>query len=392
MELTQDVSIGFVGTYPPTVCGIASYTASLVDAIVDDGTAGNRIGVVSLTDGSGDGTGLPWVFSHRIGDRGSLRIATRLLDTHDIVSIQHEFGIFGGRDGEEVIDLLSGLSVPTALTLHTVLKNPTHHQRWIVDRICDLAERVIVMSETASDRLIGRYGVDPDRVSVIPHGVAPEFAGPPLTGGDRPLILTWGLIGPGKGLEWAIQGLAELKDVDPLPRYLILGATHPQVRRESGESYRDSLVALAAGLGLQGMVEFDDRYLDRKTLAEFVRGADVILLPYESEEQVTSGVLVEAIAAFKPVLATPFPHAVELLPSGAGVVVPYAAPTEIGDALRRMLGDPSLMASMTQRARGLAADWYWPAVGRRFAGLMAEMVEVSQLDRISSRDRRRVVG
>ena len=310
---------------------------------------------------------------YRTGNRASLRRATRILDRFDTVSIQHEFGIWGERDGVEVLDFMSRLSVPTSVTLHTVLREPTQSQHAIMEGIRDLAERVVVMSQTASARLVDRYGVDPSRISVIPHGADPEFGGPSLVTGDRPLILTWGLIGPGKGLEWAIEALTEIADMKPLPRYLIAGATHPQVRKETGETYREGLKALVKDLGLGSMVEFDDRYLDRRTLARLVRSADVVVLPYESDEQVTSGVLVEAVAASKPVVATRFPHAVEVLTDGAGSVVPFGEPHRIGEELREILSDRPARELMGLRARQLATDWYWPTVGERFVETMSNV-------------------
>ena len=373
MKNDPTASIGFVGTYPPTVCGIASYTASIVEAVADQRNPRRRVGVVSLIDRNVGTTGAPVVFHHRTGDTGSLDGAIDVLNSFDTVSIQHEFGIFGGRDGSEVIDLMEGLTVPTAVTLHTVLNEPTENQRDIVERICDLADRIIVMSETASVRLVERYGVDPDQIGVIPHGVDDEFAGRSRATRDRPLVLTWGLIGPGKGLELAIEACASLVDMNPQPRYRIVGSTHPQVRQHAGESYRQSLMSLATRLGVGDMVEFDDRYLDRKALARMVRSADVVVLPYESVEQVTSGVLVEAIAAAKPVVATPFPHAVELLTGGAGVVVPYGEPATLGAALRGLLSDAEEMALMAKRARRLAEGWYWPAIGQRFVTMMSQL-------------------
>ena len=156
---------------------------------------------------------------------------------------------------------------------------------------------------------------------MVPHGATASLAGPSLAHGTRPVVLTWGLIGPGKGLETAIEALAALRDLRPLPRYIILGRTHPKVRLAQGDTYRDGLVALVHDLGLDDVVEFDGRYLDIDSLTLAVRQADIVLLPYESTEQVTSGVLVEAIAAGKPVVATAFPHAVEMLGTGAGLVV-----------------------------------------------------------------------
>lgn len=389
--MTSTPSIGFVSTFPPTVCGIATYTASLVAAI-EDRAPGIQTGVVGLSNSPSSQTPSSVAMHHRTGDHASLRNATRILNHFDSVSIQHEFGIWGDRDGVEVIDFMSRLAVPTAVTLHTVLREPTQNQRTIMDGICDLADRVVVMSQTASTRLVESYGVDPSRISVIPHGADPEFGGPSLVAGDRPLILTWGLIGPGKGLEWAIEALGELVDMKPLPRYLIVGATHPQVLKETGEAYRDSLKTLVEDLGLGSMVEFDDRYLDRRDLALLVRSADVVVLPYESDEQVTSGVLVEAIAASKPVVATRFPHAVEVLNDGAGSVVPFGEPHRIGEELRRVLSDRPARELMALRARQLATDWYWPTVGERFVETMSAIATARKPSTVLAPDRQHATG
>ena len=392
MSPGSDPSIGFVSTFPPTVCGIATYSASLVEALAGVvGEPTRRLGVVRLSDGIAGDAGAPVVFHHRTGDHTSLRTATSILNTYDTVSIQHEFGIFGGRDGIEVLDLISCLDVPTAVTFHTVLREPTAHQRMIMERLCDFAERIIVMSETASRRLVDRYHVEPGRIAVIAHGADPEFAGPSLVSGDRPLILTWGLIGPGKGLEWAIAAVADLVDMNPLPRYLIAGATHPHVRRESGESYRESLKSLVQDLRLGKMIEFDNRYLSRADLARLVRSADLVVLPYESVEQVTSGVLVEAIAAAKPVVATSFPHAVELLSGGTGSVVPFGDPECLAGELRQILSDRPTRLLMAQRAQQLAREWYWPTIGERFAARMSE-IATSDLHAALTLDRQRAAG
>lgn len=373
MEIGRlDVSIGFVSTYPPTVCGLASYTASLLNAVAHDRPSRYGLGVVGLADEPRRG-GRDEVFLHRRGDASSLATAARVLNKYETVSIQHEFGIFGGPDGAEVIDLMSRITVPTAVTFHTVLDQPTASQRMIVDQLAERADRMVVMSETASERLIHRYGIEPTEIEVIPHGADALFAGPSLVTGNRPLILTWGLIGPGKGLETVITALGGLVDLEPRPRYMVAGATHPNVRAASGESYREGLVSLVQRLGLEDLVEFDDRYLDRETLARLVRSADLVVLPYASADQVTSGVLVEAIAAGKPVIATSFPHAVELLSGGAGVVVPHGDPAALGAALRRLLNDRNLTTQMAHRARLLADGWYWPTIGQRFGTMMADM-------------------
>lgn len=375
-------SIGFVSTYPPTVCGLASYTASLMDAVAGDRGSRSGLGVVGFHDATVPFLEPPSVLRHRIGDVASLRRVTSRLNSYDTVSIQHEFGIFGGSDGEEVIDLVRGLTAPTAVTFHTVLDKPSPRQRVIVDALVAHANRVVVLSTTAARRLAHRYGVDPRRIETIPHGADARFAGPSLATGDRALALTWGLIGPGKGLEAAIEAFATLTDIDPMPRYLIAGATHPNVRHTDGETYRQGLVALARRLGLSGLVEFDDRYLDREGLARLVRSADVVVLPYQSREQVTSGVLVEAIAASKPVIATRFPHAVELLEGGAGITVAHGDTAGMSAALRLLLTDRSVRTGMEANARRLADGWFWPAIGRRYGRLMTEMA-----DEAATRDR-----
>jgi glycosyltransferase involved in cell wall biosynthesis len=234
-------------------------------------------------------------------------------------------------------------------------------------------ERVVVMSDTAYRRLVGGYDVDPAVVRVIPHGAGPGLGGPSLVCGVRPLVLTWGLIRPGKGLELAIEAFASLKDLDPLPRYVVLGRTHPKVLASRGDEYRDWLIGRVHELGLGGIVEFDDRYLDVDALAVVVRGAHVVVLPYESTEQVTSGVLAEAVAAGKPVIATAFPHAVELLGTGAGIVVPHGDPVALAVALRQVLTDPARAVAMTAEARRIAASLYWPAVADRYHRMAAKL-------------------
>lgn len=374
----QDATIGFVSTYPPTVCGLASYTASLVNAVAGDRRSRFGLGVVSLTDRSHAANTPDVVFHHRPGDPASLDTAIRILNSYESVSIQHEFGIFGGPDGEEVIDLISELTVPTAVTLHTVLDDPTRNQRVIIDRLVQHADLMVVMSRTAAERLTARHGVDSGRIAVLPHGTHVPLAGPSLVAGDRPLVLTWGLIGPGKGLETAIEAFADLVDLDPRPRYRIAGATHPNVLRAEGESYRQGLVSLVDRLGLGDLIEFDDRFLDKKTLARMVRRADLVVLPYESVEQVTSGVLVEAIAASKPVVATRFAHAAELLSGGAGLTVPHADPGALSGAIRRLLTDRPLMAQMAREAGRIADGWDWPTIGHRFGTMMSQVAEAAR--------------
>ncbi len=364
-------SLGFVSTYPPTSCGLATFTAALRGAIAGRRGSDDGLDVVSLGDDELQSRRPEVVHEHVNGDRSSLEGAIDALNATDVVFVQHEYGIYGGQDGAEVLDLVANLDVPAVVTLHTVLDNPTQRQKDILEKIVDLTEQTIVMSDTALQRLEDRYDLDGQKVRVVPHGATASLAGPSLAHGTRPVVLTWGLIGPGKGLETAIEAFADLRDLRPPPRYIILGRTHPKVRLAQGDTYRQGLVALVHDLGLDEVVEFDGRYLDLDALTLAVRQADVVLLPYESTEQVTSGVLVEALAAGKPVVATAFPHAVEMLGTGAGLVVPHAEPEAMAEALRRLLTEPVLAAGMATTAGSIGATLHWPAVADEYESIAA---------------------
>lgn len=367
-------SIAFVSTFPPTSCGLATFAAALRGAIADGRSSDEGLGVVSLVDARLGRRRPDFVHEHLNGNGASLVRAIEAINAHDAVLVQHEYGIYGGPDGREVLDLLSGLTVPAIVTLHTVLNQPSPSQRSILERIVALAERTIVMSETANRRLINGYQVDPAKVRVVPHGARVSLGGPSLAQGSRPVVLTWGLIGPGKGLEMAIEALAGLRDLEPLPRYIILGKTHPKVQASQGDAYLEALVARVHHLRLDQVVEFDGRYLDTNALSVAVRQADLVLLPYESTEQVTSGVLVEALAAGKPVIATAFPHAIELLGGDAGIVVPHGDTNAMTIALREVLTHPAQAVRMAAEAKAIGSRLYWPAIARRYDRMAANLI------------------
>jgi glycosyltransferase involved in cell wall biosynthesis len=369
-----DLSVGFVSTYPPTECGLATFTFALVNAIASERGSKADLGVVSLADESVPAN-LPEVeFVHINGDRTSADRTIDVLNTFDVVVFEHEYGIYGGPDGVEILELVAGVTVPTVVNLHTIPTKPTSNQQMILESLVAETDRTIVMTQGAAERLNSQYDVNPDKVGVIPHGANPNLAGPRVSPGDRPIALTWGLIGPGKGLERAIKSFASLKDLDPLPRYIILGRTHPKVRAAHGDDYLEGLKGLVEELGLGEIVEFDGRYMDTDSLIETIRGVDMILVPYDSKEQATSGVLVEAIAAGKPVIATAFPHAIEILESGAGIVVPHDDPEAMTRALRRLLTDSSAANEMAHVAESIASTLFWPVVASSYETLFAELV------------------
>jgi len=368
-------SFGILSSFPPTACGLATFTAALASGLAANGA---DVGVVRVVDDACAQTPQ----SDRVvgelinGSRRSLSASSDLLNEFDVAVIQHEYGLYGGTDGEDVLEVIGGLHIPSVVIAHTILTNPTPHQRSVLSEVAALADRTVVMTDAARVRLCDHFDVDASKVTTIAHGAAvpARRVVPGRTG--RPVILTWGLIGPGKGIERAIEAMRTLHDLPMRPRYLIAGRTHPKVLAAHGESYRLDRIAQAERHGISSSVEFDDDYRDVATLTALIQSSKVVVLPYDSKDQVTSGVLVDAIAAGRPVVATAFPHAVELLSSGAGLVVDHDDPDAMALALKRVLTRPELAASMAAEASRLAPSLGWSVVAGEYLhvgkGLLSE--------------------
>jgi glycosyltransferase involved in cell wall biosynthesis len=368
-------SFGILSSFPPTACGLATFTAALAS-----GLAANHaeVGVVRVVDEARPQTPR----SDRVvgelvnGSQHSLSTSSDSLNQFDVAVIQHEYGLYGGADGEDVLEIIGGLHIPSIVIAHTVLRNPTPHQRSVLNEVVALADRTVVMTEAARVRLCDGFDVDASKVTTIAHGAAvpARRVVPDRTGG--PVILTWGLIGPGKGIERAIDAMRTLHDLPMRPRYLVAGRTHPKVLAAHGESYRRARIEQARRHGISSSVDFDDDYRDVATLTALIQSSKVVLLPYDSKDQVTSGVLVDAIAAGRPVVATAFPHAVELLASGAGLVVDHDDPDAMARALKRVLTRPELAASMAAEASRLAPTLGWSVIAGEYLhvgqGLLSE--------------------
>lgn len=369
---------GFLSTYPPTRCGLATFTESLAAAMVgpNDPDA-SIIRVLDVPVGRPPAlVGARSVITADLiaGDSASFIAAIDAMNNCDVAIVQHEYGIYGGRDGDEVVEVLKRVETPCIVVLHTVLASPSEHQRQVLNEVCELAVAVVVMTEKAREILLTTYEVAQAKVSVIPHGVPIWATDSSRRRQDRRRILTWGLISPGKGIEWGIRAVAGLADLTPAVHYIVAGQTHPKVLAYAGESYREMLSALVDDLGLNDSVTLDGRYLDAPQLADLVGGADVVLLPYDSRDQVTSGVLVEAIAAGVPIVATGFPHAVELLAGGAGIVAAHEDPTSIANALRTVLTVSGVAERMHLAALREAQETSWPAVASQYRALAERLV------------------
>ncbi|WP_327008299.1 glycosyltransferase [Dactylosporangium sp. NBC_01737] len=364
----MNTSFGLLSTYPPTQCGVAAFAGALGTAL-SAAPGVDRVGVVRVVD-SPTFTDRPEVIAHlQANAAGSSEVAAAALDRHDVVIVNHEYGIYDGNDGDGVLDLLHRLRSPSIIVLHTVKRRPTPHQQWILETVASLAGAVVITTESARKRLHETYTVDPAKVHVIPHGALVQPAIRTVSSSGEPMVLTWGLLGPGKGVEWAIVGMREVRHLSPRPRYVISGQTHPKVLAEEGESYRLGLYKKVRAFGVADLVRFERSYADPSALARLVDRADVVVLPYDTTEQVSSGVLHEAVAAGKPVIATPFPHAVELLGTGAGLLVPHRDGAAIGAALKRLLTDPDLVAGMRAEALRRTAGADWDTIATRYTAL-----------------------
>ncbi|MEY4365971.1 MAG: hypothetical protein RLZZ305_1315 [Actinomycetota bacterium] len=361
----HQVSVGILSTYPPTQCGLATFASALANGLRRCGVT--EVGVVACGDDESVNSA-PGVVG-RLVPRDALSVsrAAQILNRYDVVVVQHEYGIFGGEDGDEVLEVMKRLQRPVITTLHTVPLQPSTHQRRVLESVVANSDAAVTMTAIARQRLLASYAVDSSRVVTVPHGATiPNPVAP--TSDSSPLVLTWGLLGPGKGIEWVIDALALLRDEVPV-RYVVAGQTHPKVRATDGENYRHMLERKVRKHGLENLVTFDAEYRTLGSLMRLVSRASCVVLPYESIDQITSGVLVDAVAAGRPVIATAFPHAIELLSDGAGILVPPRNAEAIARAVRRVATDQVALRSMAARAAALAPMHNWVSVANSYRNL-----------------------
>ncbi len=382
--------IGVLSTFPPRQCGIATFSADLI-AGLRDAPGVDAVEVIAVTNGDEFTYPPPVVATISQEVRADYGRAARLVGRLglDVVMIEHEFGIFGGRDGEFLLSFTDELAVPYVVTLHTVLSSPSPNQDAVLRELCRRAAAVLVFTDTAR-RMVTTAGIaDPDRVHVVPHGAPPEItrlaesAGThrviPLEGvpgvgpsdtRDRFVITSFGLISPGKGIETTIEALATLVDRHPDVLLVVAGRTHPEVARRHGEEYRLTLESLVRRHGLERHVSFDDRFLSIDELADLLAATDLFVTAYRSPEQIVSGALTFALAAGCPVVSTPYRYAQDLLASGAGRLVPFDDAEALADSIAELIEHPERLAAMRAEARQVGRALSWPAVGRSTAEIL----------------------
>ncbi len=374
-----------VSTYPPRACGIGTFAADVRAGLL--GVSGvERADLVAVVNepSSPQRRGLLATIAQAV--RGDYVRTARMLGrlNVDVVLLQHEYGIFGGRDGEYVLSFSSNLSQPLVVTLHTVLSEPTPHQAEVLTRLCADSELVIVMTETAQRLLVSSGACPEEKVRVVPHGAPSRLSARAASGpdgrfsgayaemGDRFLLSTFGLISAGKGLETVIDALPAIVEQHPEILYLIAGRTHPDVARREGERYRVTLERRVYELGLADHVEFDDRFLALEELSDLLAATSVFVTPYHNREQIASGALTFAIAAGCGVVSTPYWYAQDMLASGAGTLVPFDDPPALATAISDYIEHPERLAAARAESRRIGSGLAWPSVAEATAAVLHE--------------------
>jgi glycosyltransferase involved in cell wall biosynthesis len=366
--------IAFIGNYLPRECGIATFTTDLCTALGSE-YGHERLFAIPVNDPDSH-----YEYPDKVRleleqeDIASYERAADFLNFNgnDLACLQHEYGIYGGTAGRHVLALLRRLKMPLVTTLHTVLREPDPDQRLVLEEIAQLSDRIVVMSELAAQMLREVYSVPGGKIDVIPHGVPdlpfmdPNYFKDRFGTEGKSVLLTFGLLSPNKGIENVIRALPAIRAKHPNVVYLVTGVTHPHIRRREGERYRESLVALAAELGVSSHLILDNRFVSAEELVEHVGAADIYITPYRQEAQVVSGTLAIALGAGKAVVSTPYWHARELLAEKRGLIVPFDNPEAIAEAVLGLLENDAERHAMRKRAYLYSRGTTWPKTAQAY--------------------------
>lgn len=388
----RPLRVAFVGNSQPRRCGIATFTTDLERAVHAQAQVADTA-IVAMCDPGGN---YAWPRSVRFcihqDNAQDYRTAADLINRggFDVVCLQHEFGIYGGAAGNLVLALIAALNVPLVTTLHTVLSEPTPAQRVVMNAILAHSARVVVMAKMGRTILTRVYGADPARIVVIPHGIpdAPfetaERAKRHLGFAGHRVILTFGLISPGKGIEMMIEAMPAIVAASPDAKYVIMGATHPHLLRDAGEAYREGLMARVAALGLGDHVVFINRFVDGPELLEHIAMCDVYVTPYLEAAQMTSGTLAWSHGQGRPVVSTAYWHAAELLADGSGVLVPFCDPDALGAAVIALLCDEPVRLAMARKAYAASRPTTWARTADRYVDCFRSVCRKDRLHLVES--------
>jgi len=366
--------IAVVGNYLPRHCGIATFTTDLCDAIHAEYGATELLALPVNDTEEGYDYPARVRFELSEGNLASYRQAADFLNFSnvDLVCLQHEFGIFGGRAGGHILELLRHLQMPFVTTLHTVLRDPNPDQRAVMEEIATLSDRLIVMSQQSSEILQEVFRVPTDKIDLIPHGIPdlpftdPNFYKDGFGTEGKDVLLTFGLLSPNKGIENVIQALPKILARHSNVVYMVSGVTHPHILRREGDKYRHYLQNLTKDLGVEANVIFRNRFVSPQELVELIGAADIYITPYKHKAQVVSGTLAYALSAGKAIISTPYLHAIELLDGERGAIVPFDDPGAIAEKTIALLDDDTARHAMRKRAYLYARDMVWNRVAQKY--------------------------
>lgn len=378
----EEKVVTFISTYPPLECGVGVFSYDLIEALeefrITKGLEKGRIGVVVIED-----TNRNFSYDNRVVfkiEKESLEDYFKAADflnesASEVICLQHEYGMFGGKNGKYLLSLLENIEKPLVTTLHTVQEKPTKEKRSILRKVCDFSRIVVTMSKKGKKLLSEVYDISPTKIEIIPHG-APDvlfadtsFHKKDLHAEGRPVIFTFGLIRLSKGLEVAIEAMAQVVKEVPEVLYIILGSTHPSVKRRKGENYRVMLERLVSEKNLEENVVFRNEFVSKVELIKYLKGADICLTPYLSKDQISSGVLTYALACGMAVVSTPYLYAAELLGEGRGVLVPFKDSHALARSLIELIKNDPKREKIKKAAYDFGRDMIWEKVAASYGYL-----------------------
>jgi len=381
LKRAEEMKVAYLSTYPPRECGIATFCEDLIRATDGDGALPEAV-VIAMEGGARyHRYSRPVV--HVVDDRNEkdYQAAAEFINDSpaNVVSIQHEFGIYGGVEGQGMYRFLNTIAKPVVTSLHTVLPEPDQKTRDMVRALAEKSARVIVMNPIASQILRRDYGVSLRKIAFIHHGAPPpsterrEAIKQRLGLGGKKVMCTFGLVGRGKGLEYAIRALPSIIRRHPDLVYLIVGQTHPGAIRDGVDDYRIALTRVIDELGIADSVRFVNHYLTKSEIISYLAASDIYITPYLNPQQICSGTLAYAVAAGKAIISTPYLHARFLLGGGRGLLTAFASPHSISQAALRVLDAPDLQLQLESRTRSYGQRLLWTEVGTRFRSVLNEV-------------------
>lgn len=371
LENQKNIRVFFLSTYPPRACGIATFTQDLVNELSKTGKI--DIGIAAVNDNMYSYPPEVQFTLDQQDPNSYLEMAERInVSSPDLLMIEHEFGIYGGKSGEYLLKLVDILKVPYLVTLHTVLPKPTKKQREIVKHLSLGCKKIITMSTSSVQILQEVYEVDPDKIAVVHHGV-PEL---PVEDRDalkkqeglegRFVVSTFGLLSPGKGLEYGIDAISRVAKKHPEVIYLILGQTHPVIKSRDGEEYREKLEQAVSDFGITDNVRFVNRYLEKEEIIRYLAMSDVYMTPYLGKDQAVSGTLAYAVGYGRVIVSTPYPYAVEMLADGRGMLAKFRSAVSLSKCILEVLRHPEQKEEMEKKTLELGKNMMWSRVAENY--------------------------